>query len=484
MSGGFDDFDQPERHIRLRPIIAVTLRYRSLMSSVAEHTIQEDIRHDERPFPPLRSPFPSPGRAAIGPSSAPTSTHSSPFVPRRIIETKSSDARIDRTLMTLHIPMFQYHHMMSASTGAALAFKHGKDDGDGNYIALIGELFDFGRYEVLAQAGKGSFGQVVRALDRVTREEVAIKIIRNRTSFYNQACVELRILQKLGSLDPEDNNNIVRVRHYFHHQNHLCIVFELLSINLYELLSITQFTGVSLNLVRKFGQQLLTSLAFLSRPEISIVHCDLKPENVLLCDPKRSMVKLIDFGSSAPAAKPNPLYKYIQSRYYRAPEVILGLPFSFPIDMWSLGCVLVEMHVGSPVFDGKNELDQLVKIMDYLGPPPQRMLAASNRMQKLCMKDVHGTIYFVPEFQRCIQRKSLMDFIGVTTGGPRGMRYGQRGHSESDYFCFYDLILRMLTYDPKERITPREALEHPFFCRQRFPHISPSSSSPFSPTSV
>ena len=224
---------------------------------------------------------------------------------------------------------------------------------------------------------------------------------------------------------------------------------------------------MSLNLVRKFGQQLLKSLAFLSRPEISIVHCDIKPENVLLCDPKRSIIKLIDFGSSTPAGKPNLLYKYIQSRYYRAPEIILGLPYSFPIDMWSLGCTLVEMHVGTPLFEGKNELDQLVKIMNYLGPPPQHMIAASTRMQKLCVQDVHGRIYFVPEFQGCIQKRSLMDFIGVNTGGPRGMRSGQRGHSESDYMRFYDLILRMLRYDPNERITPLEALEHPFFRRAR-----------------
>jgi len=211
-------------------------------------------------------------------------------------------------------------------------------------------------------------------------------------------------------------------------------------------------------------------LAFLARPEIGIVHCDLKPENVLLCDPKRSLIKVIDFGSSTPADESNVMYRYVQSRFYRAPEVILGLPFSFPIDMWSLGCILVEMHVGTPLFDGKNELDQLVKIMNYLGPPPQHMLAASNRLHKICVRDVHGTIFFVPEFERCIERRSLMDLIGVTTGGPRGMRFGQHGHSESDYLCFYDLILRMLTIDPGKRITPREALEHPFFKRTKYSH--------------
>jgi Serine/threonine protein kinase len=81
-------------------------------------------------------------------------------------------------------------------------------------------------------------------------------------------------------------------------RNHLCLVFELLSYNLYDLLRNTNFRGVSLNLTRKFSQQLCTALLFLSTPELNIIHCDLKPENILLCNPKRSAIKIVDFGSS------------------------------------------------------------------------------------------------------------------------------------------------------------------------------------------
>ena len=81
-------------------------------------------------------------------------------------------------------------------------------------------------------------------------------------------------------------------------RNHLCLVFELLSYNLYDLLRNTNFRGVSLNLTRKFAQQLCTALCFLAAPELQIIHCDLKPENVLLCNPKRSAIKIVDFGSS------------------------------------------------------------------------------------------------------------------------------------------------------------------------------------------
>jgi serine/threonine protein kinase len=81
-------------------------------------------------------------------------------------------------------------------------------------------------------------------------------------------------------------------------RNHLCLVFELLSYNLYDLLRNTGFRGVSLNLTRKFAQQLCTTLQFLARPDLGIIHCDLKPENILLCNPKRSAVRVVDFGSS------------------------------------------------------------------------------------------------------------------------------------------------------------------------------------------
>ena len=94
------------------------------------------------------------------------------------------------------------------------------------------------------------------------------------------------------------HTHTVRLKRHFMYRNHLCLVFELLSYNLYELLRNTNFRGVSLNLTRKFAQQLCTALLFLSTPEINVIHCDLKPENILLCNPKRSAVRIVDFGSS------------------------------------------------------------------------------------------------------------------------------------------------------------------------------------------
>jgi serine/threonine protein kinase len=145
------------------------------------------------------------------------------------------------------------------------------------------------------------------------------------------------------------------------YRNHQCLVFEMLSLNLYELLKNTQFGGVSLNLIRKFAKQILKALSFLARPDVDIIHCDLKPENILLRHPKRSGIKVIDFGSSCKSNKR--MYSYIQSRFYRSPEVMLGLPYGVAIDMWSLGCILAEMHTGEPLFSGSDQFDQMQKIV-------------------------------------------------------------------------------------------------------------------------
>lgn len=142
---------------------------------------------------------------------------------------------------------------------------------------------------------------------------------------------------------------------YFVHCNHLCIVFELLSCSLYDL--IKRSKSLSLPLIRKFAYQLLNSLYFLSIEGTDVIHSDLKPENILLRDSNRSGIKIIDFGSSCRSREQ--IFTYIQSRFYRAPEIILGMEYSHSIDMWSLGCILVELHTGDPLFPGENEIDQV-----------------------------------------------------------------------------------------------------------------------------
>ncbi|XP_023954170.1 serine/threonine-protein kinase minibrain isoform X3 [Bicyclus anynana] len=352
-------------------------------------------------------------------------------------------------------------------------YNDGYDDDNHDYIIKQGEKF-LDRYEISSPIGKGSFGQVVKAYDHEEQCQVAIKIIKNKKPFLNQAQIEVKLLEMMNRADAENKYYIVKLKRHFMWRNHLCLVFELLSYNLYDLLRNTNFRGVSLNLTRKFAQQLCTALLFLSQPELNIIHCDLKPENILLCNPKRSAIKIVDFGSSCQLGQR--IYQYIQSRFYRSPEVLLGIPYDLAIDMWSLGCILVEMHTGEPLFSGANELDQMNKIVEVLGMPPDHLLDQAHKTRKFfdklpasegggyVLKKVAGKDGGYRKYRASGTRR-LHDILGVEGGGPAARRRGEPGHSVSDYLKFKDLILRMLEYDPKQRVTPYYALQHNFFKR-------------------
>uniref|UniRef100_A0A914HNC7 dual-specificity kinase n=1 Tax=Globodera rostochiensis TaxID=31243 RepID=A0A914HNC7_GLORO len=337
------------------------------------------------------------------------------------------------------------------------------DDENNDYIIRIGEVFNY-RYRIESSIGKGSFGQVAKAFDMVEEEMVAIKIIKNKKAFYDQAQIEIRLLELMNSHNSEGRYYVVQLRNHFVWRRHLCLVFELLSYNLYDLLRNTNFHGVSLNLTRKFGQQLAATLLFLSQPDLNIIHCDLKPENVLLCNPKRSTIKIIDFGSSC--QYDSRIYHYIQSRFYRSPEVLLGVSYDTQIDMWSLGCILVEMHTGEPLFPGHSEFDQMMKIVEVLGIPSSQLLNSASKANKFFELDENGQwrckkardtkSYKAPGARR------LSDVLGVHTGGPFGRRFGEAGHTAEDYMKFKDLIQRMLELDPAKRLQPYYAVRHPF----------------------
>lgn len=148
-------------------------------------------------------------------------------------------------------------------------------------------------------------------------------------------------------------------------RNHLCVSFELLSINLYDFLKQGDFKGLSISLIRRIGIQILYALNFIQSEDI--IHCDLKPENVILKNKNKSGIKVIDFGSSCFIDKR--VYTYIQSRFYRAPEIILGVPYTNSIDLWSFGCILAELYTGYPLFPGENEQEQIGYISEILGVP-------------------------------------------------------------------------------------------------------------------
>ncbi|XP_075212246.1 dual-specificity tyrosine phosphorylation-regulated kinase 2 isoform X3 [Lycorma delicatula] len=314
----------------------------------------------------------------------------------------------------------------------------GYDDDNGSYNKVLHDHICY-RYEILEVIGKGSFGQVIRALDHKTKQFIAIKIIRNKKRFHHQALIEVRILDHLRKKDPDGSHNVIHMLEYFYFRNHLCISFELMNLNLYELIKKNNYQGFSLNLIRRFAHSLVQCLRLLHKE--NIIHCDLKPENVLLRQRGSSSIKVIDFGSSCYAHQR--VYTYIQSRFYRSPEVILGLPYGTSIDMWSLGCILAELYTGYPLFPGENEVEQLACVMEVLGVPPEEVIM--NATRRRLFFDSKGN-------PRCITNSKGRK----RKPGSKDIAMAIRCNDK----LFVDFITQCLNWDAKKRMTPEEALRH------------------------
>ena len=261
--------------------------------------------------------------------------------------------------------------------------KHkGFDDKDTDYMLVPGDHIAY-QYEILEMLGSGSFSQVCKCLDHKSQKEVAVKILKSHKRFEEQARVEIKILSYLKKYYKSAPGHFVQMADNFRFRGHVCIIFELLSFNLYDLLKTNSFKGFSQTLVRRFAIQTLKGLNFLS--DHNIIHCDLKPENIILITGQESLVKIIDFGSSC--FENEKMYFYIQSRIYRAPEVILGITYTCAIDMWSFACIIVELITGQPLFQGDSEADQLLAIMEVLGNPPEDLINVSTKRAKFFCSD-------------------------------------------------------------------------------------------------
>ncbi|KND91509.1 Dual specificity protein kinase pom1 [Tolypocladium ophioglossoides CBS 100239] len=323
----------------------------------------------------------------------------------------------------------------------------GYDDERGDYTIIPGDHLAY-RYEIVDILGKGSFGQVVMCIDHKQGVLVAIKIIRNKKRFHQQALVEVNILQKLREWDPKNRHRMVSFTQHFYFRGHLCISTELLDMNLYEFIKAHAFRGFSLRIIKRFTKQILSSLILLKQRKV--IHCDLKPENILLRHPLHSEIKVIDFGSSC--FEHEKVYTYIQSRFYRSPEVILGMTYGMPIDMWSVGCILAELYTGVPIFPGENEQEQLACIMEVFGPPEKHLIEKSTR------------------------KKLFFDSMGKPrlTVSSKGRR--RRPSSKTlqqilkcDDEAFIDFLARCLRWDPERRLKPEEAIRHEFITGQKPP---------------
>lgn len=337
-------------------------------------------------------------------------------------------------------------------------------------------MFDLGenltpRYKILSKMGEGTFGRVLECWDREAREYVAVKVVRSISKYRSAAMIEIDVLNLLAK-DDKDGSRCVQIRRWFDYRNHICIVFEKLGPSLYDFLKRNKYCPFPVELVREFGRQLLESVAYMH--DLRLIHTDLKPENILLvsseyvkvpsnkknaqdemyfrCLPKSSSIKLIDFGSAAFENQDHS--SIVSTRHYRAPEIILGLGWNYPCDVWSVGCILVELCSGEALFQTHENLEHLAMMERVLGPLPERMIRkASSSASKYFRR---GSRLNWPE--GAVSRESI-----------RAVRKLDRlkdmisSHVDYSRASLNDLLYGLLKFEPSERLTAREALNHPFF---------------------
>merc|ERR1719323_1317806 len=245
------------------------------------------------------------------------------------------------------------------------------DDAEGYYRVRIGEVLDT-RYSVFGYTGQGVFSNVVRARDSMkTNQEVCIKIIRNNEIKHKTGLKELEILRRINDTDPDDKYHCIRLHRNFFHKQHLCMVFEPLSMNLREVLKkYGKNVGLHIKAVRSYAQQMLLALKVMKKA--NIVHADIKPDNILVNESKL-LLKLCDFGSASHVAE-GEITPYLVSRFYRAPEIILGMKYDFGIDLWSSGTTFYELYTGKIMFAGQTNNHMLKMFMDLKGKIPNKII--------------------------------------------------------------------------------------------------------------
>ena len=359
------------------------------------------------------------------------------------------------------------------------------DDDDGHYI-VVPDASLTEKYQITRLLGQGTFGKVVEAQDRRRNKQVAVKIIRSVQKYRDASRIELRVLATLKANDEENRNRCIHLRDCFDYRGHICIVMDLLGQSVFDFLKGNGFVPFPNSQIQSFARQLLTSVAFLH--DLNLVHTDLKPENILLCNnsyqtftynrriPSSSNtinrnatqrrvlldteIRLIDFGSATFEDEYHS--SVVSTRHYRAPEIILGLGWSFPCDMWSIGCILVEFFTGDALFQTHDNLEHLAMMEAVVGRRIDPYLVQNvNKIASRNSSTNTASKYF---------KRLKLDYPNADT--TRGSRRFVKAMKHLDDVIpptttflknFRDLLRKIFVYDPAQRITAKQALNHDWF---------------------
>ncbi|VAH95164.1 unnamed protein product [Triticum turgidum subsp. durum] len=212
---------------------------------------------------------------------------------------------------------------------------------------------------------------------------------------------------------------------------------------------------LKLTAVRTYSKQLFIALKHLK--DCSILHCDIKPDNILV-NGSKNLLKLCDFGSALPAGI-NDITPILVSRFYRAPEIILGLPYDHSLDMWSVGCCLYELYTGKILFPGGTNNGMLWLHMQLKGPFPKKML----RKGAFTTQHFDQDLNFHATDENLMKKKAVNKLcMNVKPSGVGPKISSLPGEDQKMLSRFKDLLEKMFVLDPQERLTVSQALSHPF----------------------
>ncbi|XP_076301261.1 CDC like kinase darkener of apricot [Lasioglossum baleicum] len=346
-----------------------------------------------------------------------------------------------------------------------------KDDEDGHLVYQSGDILA-NRYKVLATLGEGTFGKVVKVKDLQMDHVMALKIIKNVEKYREAAKLEINALEKIATKDPEGQHLCVKMLDWFNYHGHMCIAFEMLGLSVFDFLRDNSYQPYPLEHVRHIGYQLCYAVKFLH--DNKLTHTDLKPENILFVDSdydsiyqnkrrkdirrvKRTDIRLIDFGSATFDHEHHSTI--VSTRHYRAPEVILELGWSQPCDVWSIGCILFELHLGITLFQTHDNREHLAMMERILGTVPHRMARKTK------------TKYFYHGKLDWDEKSSAGRYVRVNCKPLHRCMLSE----DEEHRQLFDLIQKMLEYEPSQRIVLKDALTHPFFdalpAHQRLPDL-------------
>ncbi|SOV19321.1 protein serine/threonine kinase-1 [Plasmodium gaboni] len=320
---------------------------------------------------------------------------------------------------------------------------------------------------VIRKMGDGTFGRVLLCQHIDNKKYYAVKVVRNIKKYTRSAKIEADILKKIQN-DDIKNNNIVKYHGKFMYYDHMCLIFEPLGPSLYEIITKNNYNGFHIEDIKLYCIEILKALNYLRK--MSLTHTDLKPENILLDDPyfekslitvrrvtdgkkiqiyrtKSTGIKLIDFGCAT--FKSDYHGSIINTRQYRAPEVILNLGWDVSSDMWSFGCVLAELYTGSLLFRTHEHMEHLAMMESIIQPIPKKMLYEATKTNgskyvnkdelKLAWPENASSVNSIKHVKKCLPLYKII---------------------KHELFC--DFLYSILQIDPTLRPSPAELLNHKF----------------------